>query len=196
MDKAQLQISFIVSSITLHKPAMSQIKTSDMIKLNITPNPLKQKQEYIINHLQGLNNINHEFKIVSSPNSTKFITLSIRKVEKKWCFENLFKTPSKSIDPLTGKPNGMNDSNIQYQYEQLANSLLGFCKIDIDSLEIGVNNSIKVDLITKKDSKAVGEAYINIYKWDDQMQFLSQKIDDQSLNKILFEDPECYLSNK
>lgn len=196
MDMAKLQISFIVSSITLHKPAISQIKTNDMIKLNITPNPLKQKQEYIINHLQGLNNINHEFKIVSSPNSTKFITLSIRKVEKKWCFENLFKTASKSIDPLTGKPNGMNDSNIQYQYEQLANSLLGFCKIDIDSLEIGVNNSIKVDLITKKDSKAVGEAYINIYKWDDKMQFLSQKIDDQSLSKILFEDPECYLSNK
>lgn len=196
MDKSQLQISFIVTSINLYSHAISQVKTSDMIKLNITQKPLKQKQEYIINRLQGLYDINHEFKIVCSPSAAKKITLSIRKVEKKWCLENLFIKNQKNIDPLTGKPTEKDDPNIQYKYEQLANSLLGICDINIENLEIGVNNIIKADIMNSKDLSIVGEANFKIYKWNDELQFLTKKNDDKFISQILFEDPECCLCDK
>lgn len=192
------QISLNITSISLNCSTISQIKSTDMIKLNVTQKPIKSKQEYIINHLQGLNNINHEFKIVFSPNNMKYITLSIRKVEKKWCLENLFKfyfTKSESrkdlpIDSYTRESNEKFDPNIQYEYEQLANSLLGFCKIGIENLEKGVNNCIKADILNKKDSKTIGHADIEIYIWNDEnnIQYQTQKSDDLHLNTQIIEE--------
>lgn len=203
MNKSKLHVSFCVNSIDLNDQITAQIKSNNMIKLNITQKPLQVKQEYLINHIEGLSRINHEFKIVGTPKSMKDIILSIRKVEKKWCLENLFSFNLKkdnykvnsSINPYTGKPNEVNDSNIQYKYEQLANSLLGYCKINIDNLEIGVNNSIIVDIITKKDSKIIGHANVDIYKWNEKNMFLfhNQKCDNIDNSRINFEDPECIL---
>ena len=164
-----LHVSINIDSIHLNKQTISQIKTNNMIKLDISHKPLHFKQEYIINHLNGLNCINHEFKFTNTKKSMKEITLSIRKVEKKWCFGNLFKINfkkenskySNSIDPFTGKTNEKYDPNIQYEYEQLANSLLGYCKINIENLEEGVNNSIVADVINKRNS-IIGHANIEI----------------------------------
>lgn len=203
MNKSSLQVSFFVNSIHLHEQAISQIKSNNMIKLNITQKPLQIKQEYLINNIQGLNNINHEFQICDTQKSMKELILSVRKVEKKWCLENFFRINLKkscsknSIDPYTGKPAEFNDdSNIQYKYEQLANSLLGFCKINIENLECGVNNNIVADIITKKDSKVIGHANIEIYKWNEKNKFISKKIKNDDIinrNNIFFEDPDCLL---
>ena len=71
--------------------------------------------------------------------------------------------------------------------------MLGYCKINIENIEKGVNNQISADIITKKDSKIVGCAEIQIYKWDEvvTMQNLDQNKVDICPQKILFEDPGC-----
>lgn len=202
MDKSHLQVSFFVNSIHLYDKTIAQIKPNNMIKLSITQKPLQLKQEYIVNQLQGLNDINHEFQIIDTSKSMKEVVLSIRKVEKKWCLENLFKINLKkyiynnnnTTNTYGGKPIEMNDSNIQYKYEQLANSLLGICKINIENLGNGVNNSIKADIVTKKDSKVIGYANIDVYKWNERLKVRlhSHSTGDISSNRV-FEDSDYIL---
>lgn len=202
MKKTKMQVSLVINSIVLHDSIISKIDSSNMIKLGLTQKPQIFKQEYIINNLQGLHDINHEFKLNNTPKVIKEVKLSIRKVEKKWCFENLFKFGFKRDNTkencFTGRPNEKNNTNIQYEYEQLANSLLGICTINVESLEKGVNNQIRAEIMSKRDQKVIGYAHIGIYKWNDidYTQVLCQSKDDIFSKKIHFEDPGCSVLEK
>ena len=173
MSQPKLHVTFYVSSIDLKDSVLSKINTSNMIKLNLTQKPCSIQEDYIVNRIKKLQNINHSFNINTTENSTKKIRLTIRKVEKKWCFENLFKFTLKKenkknnyVDSIVGQKYNIKHSNTQYKYEQLANSLIGFCEIDIQNLGKCVNNKIKVEIISKKDKKLVGYANIEIYQYD------------------------------
>lgn len=195
-----MRLSFVVESIQLNNSAISQIKSNNMIKINVVHKQQYVPQEYLINQLQGLYSINHEFKVVTNVKDLKELILTVRKVEKKWCLENLFMTSPKQekskrrISFALNCEEEKSDTNIQYKYEQLANSLLGFCKINIENLEKGVNNRMTVDIVTKNDSKVIGHANIVIYILNDERnQILKRRHSDICSSKILFEDPDCYV---
>lgn len=200
-----MHISFVVESITLNDSVISQIKSNNMIKLSVIHKLQFVQQEYLVNNPQGLSCINHTFKITKTPKNLKELVFTVRKVEKKWCLENLFMASPKAdkskkkitFEALAGMPDETNDTNIQYKYEQLANSLLGYCKINIENLERGANNKITADIITKNDSKVIGQANISIYILNEERnQMISRRHSDVCSSKIIFEDPDCYLFDK
>lgn len=200
-DKSKIKVSFYVSSIELLDSVANKIKSNNMIRLNITQKPILIKDEYIVNHIEGLNNLKHEFIAINDPESMKELTLTLRKVEKKRCLSNALKTSRKN---KSMSDNNSSTSNIQYKYNQHDHSLLGYFTINIENLEKEVQYSMKVDIITKYDSILIGYANIEIFKCDE----IYVKKKDQSKknkntkknnayvsrkNKEIFDDPNCYL---
>ena len=155
MSQTKLHMIFYVSSIDLKDSVLDKINPSNMIRLNLTQKPCSIQEDYIVNRITKLQNVDHNFNIITTSNRTKKVLLTIRKVEKKWCLENLFKfTLEKEnkknnnyIDSIVGRNCGKKHSNTQYKYEQLANSLIGYCEIDIEKLDKCVNNEIKAEIL-------------------------------------------------
>lgn len=203
MEESKLNVSFFVASIELNDLVINTIKSSNMFRLNITQKPQLIKEEYIVNQIQGLKKINHEFNIVNFPSSMKEITLTIRKVEKKRCLSNALKINLKkekskknnSTDCFTGRQNIKSSSNIQYKYEQFDHSLLGYFTINIENLEKEINHSITVDVITKKESIVIGKANIEICKCDEKEKknVIRKKNKEYYMNKVILDDKNCYL---
>lgn len=198
MSQPKLHVSFYVSSIDIKDSILEKINTGNMIKLNLTQKPCSIQEDYIVNRIKKLQNIDHSFNITTTSKMTKKIILTIRKVEKKWCLENLFKfTLEKEnkknnnyFDPIVGRKCDKKHSNTQYKYEQLANSLIGYCEIDLEKLDKCVNNKLKVQILSKKDRKIIGYANLEIYQFSEKH---FQKDLNNLHNNIIFEDKKCYL---
>lgn len=209
-DKKNLKVSFLISSIDLFSTVTDKIKPDSMIRLNITQKPILIKEEYIVDNINKLKNINHEFVVVNDQDSMKELTLTLRKVEKKRCLSNSIK---KSHENKNLKRNNscQSSSNIQYKYNQNCHSLLGYFTINIQNFEKEVQQSLQVDIITKNESIVIGHANIEIFKCDEMKRIKSanskknkintmknnnyhyKKTNNVQENDFAIDDPNCYL---
>lgn len=206
MDYSKLKISFLVSSIDLYDFVTNNIKPSNMIRLNLTQKPILIKEEYIVNKIQGLSNLNHEFVVENTQDSMKELTLTLRKVEKRRCLSNVLK----NCNPKVNLQKDKSSSNIQYKYKYnySDHSLLGYFTINIENLEKEVQHYMRVDIITKNDSIVIGHANIEIFKSDEipkkksshgkkpknAKNFYANILKNNNHSKnLIFDDPNYYL---
>lgn len=197
------RIAFRIISVELNNSTIHDLKNNaGLVRINLTERPTHNKQEYIIDNYRSLTNVNHEFNIDNPENKITKITMTLRNVYRSSYFSNLAvvpnmyvnkKTPNKdhSIDNYIKAGTSENrDDNVQCIYIEPKHSLIGYCTIKIKDLEVGVNNAIKVEVLSRETSNVVGYANLEIYIWKEPT-FTQQKLASTCNEPILFVDPGC-----
>ena len=83
------------------------------------------------------------------------------------------------------------DDNVQCIYIEPKHSLIGYCTIKMKDIEAGVNNSLRVELLTRSTAKVVGYANLEIYVFREPTLTLKDKLKHANDEPILFVDPGC-----
>ncbi|KAK8896378.1 hypothetical protein M9Y10_014276 [Tritrichomonas musculus] len=199
------RITFRVVSIELKDSTIHHISRYDLMRINITQRPTHHKQEYLLNNYNNLANINHEFIIEDRSNEVNKITLTLRYVRKSSYISGLAdynvpikpekKVKDKSIDKyISSGCNENRDDNVQCLYIEPKHSLIGYSNIQIKYLEVGVNNAMKVELLTRSDNQVVGYVNLEIYIYRYPVITPEQKAKTEA-EPIFFVDPGCAPTN-
>lgn len=202
------RIAFRIVSIELKNSTIHNVCHGDLIRINITSRPTHNKQEYILNNYRGLANINHEFNIEDPQNEVNRITMTLRTVIKSSYFNNMTiitnmhtnakqKQKDHSIDNyIRAGTNENRDDNVQCVYLEPKHSLIGYCTIKMKNLEVGVNNTLKVELLSRSTSEVVGYANLEVYVWREPTVTQGQISAHTANEPILFVDPGCPTTNQ
>lgn len=197
------RIAFRIVSVELNKSTIHDWENkAGLVRINLTERPTHNKQEYIIDNFYGLANVNHEFNIDNPENAITKITMTLRNVYKTSYVSNMADVPKMYVNKKTphkdhtidnyikSGTNGNRDDNVNCIYIEPKHSLIGYCTINIKDLEVGVNNAIKVEVISRETSQVVGYANLEIYIWKEPT-FTQQKFASTCNEPILFVDPGC-----
>lgn len=200
------RISFRVVSIELKDSTLHKINENNLIRLNLTQRPHHISDEYLLKNVHCLYGINHEFNIEDPLNQVERLTLTVRSVLKKSAIASLFDlddiTPTRkpkdhSIDRYVDQNNENRDANVNCDYFEPKHSLIGYCTIDVKALEKGINNTFRVELLTRGNVQVVGFVNLEVYEWQTPVNHaLPQASAAQISNQpILFVDPGCPPAN-
>ena len=193
------RISFRVVSIDLKDSTVHSINEDNIIRLNLTQRPHHISDEYLIDNVHSLCYINHDFNIEDPINHVQRLTLTVRSVQKKSALASLFdfddnshshQPKDHSIDKYVARNDENRSANLHCEYVEPKHSLIGYCTISVTELEKGVNNSLRVELLTRGNVQVVGYANLEVYIWSEPKPNL-QKQTQYSNQPILFVDPGC-----
>lgn len=199
------RISFRVDSIELKDSVLHMINENNLIRLNLTQRPHHISDEYLIKNVRYLYGINHEFSIEDPSNQVERLTLTVRSVLKKSAIASLFdmddvspvhKPKDHSIDKYV-QNNENKDANIQCDYVEPKHSLIGYCTVDVRKLQKGVNNTLRIELLTRGNVQVVGFVNLEVYIWQSSVTHVSQQSNasQYSNQPIVFIDPGCPPAN-
>lgn len=197
-------ISFRVNSVELEDFTLRSINKENLIRLNVIQRPSKVTYEYLLKNSECLKGINHEFSIDNSSNKIDKLTFMISSVVRKPTLVNLFdfgnnspknKSNDQSYEKCVNGSKENDSDHVDCEYIVPMHALIGYCTIKLKEIEKGVNNSLRVELLTKKNAKVIGFVNLDIYVWDGPKQVIQQKKSHLNDEKILFVDPECPVSN-
>lgn len=197
-------ISFRVNSVELEDFTLRSINKENLIRLNVIQRPSKVTYEYLLKNSECLKDINHEFSIDNSSNKIDKLTFMISSVVRKPTLVNLFdfgssspknKSNDQSYEKCVNGSKENDSDHVDCEYIVPMHALIGYCTIKLKEIEKGVNNSLRVELLTKKNAKVIGFVNLDIYIWDGPKQVIQQKKSQLNDEKILFVDPECPVSN-
>lgn len=192
------RISFRVNLIELKDSTLHSINPSSLIRLNVTQKPSSTSEEYILKNVNCLADVNHEFIVDDPYCSVDTLSMTVRSVFKKTTLASIFgleeehqKPKDTSIDRFVGGFRENRKNNVECEYWQNNHSLIGFCQVHLNEIEVGINNSLRYKLITKKGD-IVGYVNFDIYIWDNASKTNEQqKIASKNTGPILFVDPGC-----
>lgn len=194
------RITFRVDSIELKDATLHKINENNLIRLNLTQRPHHFSEEYLLKNVRCLYAINHEFVVEDSLNQVNRLTLTVRSVLKKSAIASLFdmddvsstrKPKDHSIDRYVGQNNENRDANVHCDYVEPKHSLIGYCTIDLKQLQKGVNNTLRVELLTRGNVQVVGFVSLEVYIWQSNAGVYKPQSTSLSNQPILFVDPGC-----
>lgn len=194
-------ITFRLNSIELKDSTLHEIN-NNLIRINLTQRPTHKTEDFLLKNSSYLHNINHEFFIQDSLDKVNRLTLTVRSVLRKTTLASIFnignesnkvnKKSDHSVDNYIQGCKQNQDGVIDCEYIEPKHSLIGYCTINLKELERGVNNTLRVELLTRVNVKVVGYANLEVYTWvDPDMVSARQKLQPKSKEPILFIDPGC-----
>lgn len=193
-------ISFRINSIELKDSTLSSINKNNLVRINVTQRPNHKTEEFLLKNISFLKNINHESFIQDPLNKVERLTLTLRSVLKKTTIASIFnlgneatqvkKNNDHSVDHYIQGCKENNDGLVECEYVEPKHSLIGYCTINLKELERGVNNTLRLELLTRVNVKVVGYVNLDVYTWDSpEMMSARQKLKPKSKEPILFVDP-------
>lgn len=199
------RISYRLKSIELNDTASRQFNSENLIRINLTQKPHKKTEEYLLKNVTALQNVNHEFIINDPSNKIEKISMTIRKVIKKPTLANFFnldnnsnekKSADHSIDNYIDRKSDNNDDIADCEYIVPMQSLVGYCIVNLKEVKRGVNNTLRLELLSKKNEQIVGYVNVDLYMWDcpvkSKLKINNEKVNDQ---QIKFVDLGCKVAN-
>ena len=195
------RISYRLASIELNDIVTRTFNSENVIRINLTQKPNKKTEEYLLKNVEALQNINHEFIIDDPSGKIEKISMTLRKVIKKPTLANFFnldnnapkkKANDHTVDHYIGENRENRANNVVCEYIVPRHSLVGYCIINLKEVEKGVNNSLRIELLSRINEQVIGYVNLELYIWNSPSRLYSQKKTEQISNQpILFIDPGC-----
>lgn len=168
-------ISFRVVSIELKDSTIKELDPNNHFRLNLTQRPHHIRQDFFVNDSNGLRNVNHEWNIDNSKNQVERVTLTLRTVQNK------------NSDECNENSNDNNSySNVNGGYIEPKKSLIGYCNIDLRTLQKNGNNEFTVELLTRVNVKIVGYVHLQIDMWENDQKLLKKELKLKNKKKTVF----------
>ncbi|KAK8900085.1 hypothetical protein M9Y10_002408 [Tritrichomonas musculus] len=198
-------ISFRVVSIDLKDSTLHNINQNNLVRLNVTQRPNHDTEEYLLKNASCLNNINHEFVIQDPTNKVERLTLTVRSVLKKTSVASIFnleddkpkmrKPKDRSVDHYIQGCKENREGYVECEYVEPKHSLIGYCTVNVKELEMGVNNTLRIELLTRGVVQVAGFVNLEVYTWNNPSRISQQKVSQTNNEPIMFVDPGCPTTN-
>lgn len=159
------KISYRILSIDFNQSILCQIRKFSLFRLNLTQKPSFVAEEYFINKIDHFKNINHEFIIDDFTNNIDRLSMTIRYIDKQYtssgisnsdCFQ--FIKNSNKIPEYQMRSNNNIVNFIEPKF-----SLIGCYTINLKEINRGIENSLRVEILSRYNNQIIGYANLKIF---------------------------------
>lgn len=159
------KISYRILSIDFNQSILYQIRKFSLFRLNLTQKPSFVAEEYFINKIDHFKNINHEFIIDDFTNNIDRLSMTIRYIDKQYtssgisnsdCFQ--FIKNSNKIPEYQMRSNNNIVNFIEPKF-----SLIGCYTINLKEIKRGIENSLRVEILSRYNNQIIGYANLKIF---------------------------------